>query len=118
MLRLEKDIIFRKKKKNKSHFLTGHQRLLLVLDYMELGTLTHYLKQHTLDWRILCRMCRSLASGLSHLHCSVSRGGKCLSFSGTILEFEIYEAIKSMFVFEQMKRNSYRDFMESKKHYW
>ena len=59
-------------------------RYIIVLQYMNLGTLSHFLKLHSVDWVVLSRMCLSVASGLSHLHREI----KCLGTTSTFHSLE------------------------------
>jgi len=54
----------------------GSPQYLLVLQLIPMGTLMNYLKNNTLDWNIMCRLCQSLARGVSHLHTDIGSGGK------------------------------------------
>lgn len=46
----------------------GNMQYLIVLSYIKDGTLMNYLKNNTVDWNTMCKMCHSLAKGLAHLH--------------------------------------------------
>lgn len=55
---------------------------LLVFSYAPGGTLTEYLRYHTLDWMSFCKMGLSIVKGLAYLHTDIRRGGMqvdCLS---------------------------------------
>jgi len=52
----------------------GSVQYLLVLQYIPEGTLMNYLKNNTLDWYTMCKMCQSLAKGIAHLHTDVGVG--------------------------------------------
>ena len=54
----------------------GMMQYMLVMSYAPLGCLMGYLKTNTIDWATLCKMCYSLARGLSHLHTDARKGGK------------------------------------------
>lgn len=54
----------------------GSVQYLLVLQYIPDGTLMNYLKNNTLDWNTMCKMCQTLARGLSHLHTDMGSPGK------------------------------------------
>ncbi len=53
----------------------GGYRYMIVMQYVSNGTLSNYLKENTIDWNILCKMCHSAASGLAHLHTDMVKGG-------------------------------------------
>lgn len=53
----------------------GPAQYMIVTSYVELGTLTSYLKSNTVDWQTLCRMWHSMTSGLAHLHTEIIIGG-------------------------------------------
>lgn len=54
----------------------GTVQYLLVLQYVPEGTLMNYLKNNTIDWYTMCKMCLTLAKGLAHLHADIGSGGK------------------------------------------
>jgi bone morphogenetic protein receptor type-2 len=58
----------------------------IVMSYMPLGSLLDYLRKNTLDFATLHRMCRSLASALSHLHTDYQSGGN-LPFAFSIKSY-------------------------------
>ncbi|XP_022199532.2 bone morphogenetic protein receptor type-2 [Nilaparvata lugens] len=51
-------------------------QLDLLLLYCGLGCLQDYLKTHTLDSTVFCRMTSSIARGLAHLHTEIRQGNK------------------------------------------
>ena len=53
----------------------GFSRYLIVTAYEPNGSLTEYLKHHTLDWSSACRMLHSIASALAYLHTESMDGG-------------------------------------------
>ena len=53
----------------------GLARYIIVTRYEPIGSLTEYLKHHTLDWATAQRMCHAIASGLAHLHTESPDGG-------------------------------------------
>lgn len=53
----------------------GNVQHLLVLQYVPDGTLMNYLKNNTIDWYTMCKMCLTLAKGLAHLHADTGSGG-------------------------------------------
>ena len=54
----------------------GNMQYLIVLSLIADGTLMNYLKNNTVDWNTMCKMCHSLAKGLAHLHSDIGSGGK------------------------------------------
>ncbi|ELU02740.1 hypothetical protein CAPTEDRAFT_117843 [Capitella teleta] len=54
----------------------GIPEYLIVMEYIESGSLTEYLRTHTLDWIKLCRMMYSAAAGLAHLHADFTKADK------------------------------------------
>ena len=58
----------------------GMIQYMIITSYVSLGTLGNYLKNNTIDWYTLCRMCHSIAAGLSHLHSELVDGGEVWSF--------------------------------------
>ncbi|XP_013405351.1 uncharacterized protein LOC106170149 [Lingula anatina] len=54
----------------------GIMQQMLVLMYIPHGSLAVYLKNNTVDWAAMCRMCQSVASGLAHLHTDIQKGDK------------------------------------------
>ena len=53
----------------------GNGQYLLVISYVESGTLTSYLKNNQLTWSTLCRMSQSVTAGLAHLHTELNISG-------------------------------------------
>lgn len=53
----------------------GLSQYLLVMEYVTLGTLTNYLKHNSLDWAAMCKLGRTVASGLAYLHVDISKQG-------------------------------------------
>lgn len=56
----------------------GSTQHLLVLQYIPNGTLVNYLKNNTIDWNTMCKMCQTFAKGMSHLHSDIGSGGNIL----------------------------------------
>ena len=56
----------------------GNMQYLIVMNYVQDGMLMNYLKNNTVDWNTMCKMCHSLAKGLAHLHSDIGEGGKYL----------------------------------------
>ncbi|XP_074652382.1 uncharacterized protein LOC141906846 [Tubulanus polymorphus] len=54
----------------------GESQFVIVLTYLELGSLNSYLKNNTVDWLTCQRMCHSIANGLAHLHTDQLIGDK------------------------------------------
>ena len=54
----------------------GNMQYLIVLNFVKDGTLMNYLKNNTVDWNTMCKMCHSLAHGMAHLHSDIGSGGK------------------------------------------
>ena len=54
---------------------SGVPQHLLVMEFIPGGTLTNYLKNHAFDCMTMCKLCRSVARGLSHLHTEIRKGG-------------------------------------------
>lgn len=52
----------------------GNMQYLIVLSLIADGTLMNYLKNNTVDWNTMCKMCHSLAKGLAHLHSDIGSG--------------------------------------------
>ncbi|XP_033624844.1 bone morphogenetic protein receptor type-2-like [Asterias rubens] len=48
---------------------------LLVVEFMQYGALSSYLKENTYDWHGMCRLAQTAAAGLAHLHQAVDKGG-------------------------------------------
>jgi serine/threonine protein kinase len=46
-------------------------QLWLVMEYAELGSVHDFLKAHTLTEEQMLRMCKSVATGLAHLHMEI-----------------------------------------------
>ena len=53
----------------------GGYHYMIVMQYVNMGTVAHYLKENTIDWNIMCKMMHSAAAGLAHLHTDVIKGG-------------------------------------------
>lgn len=64
----------------------GSVQHLLVLQYVPDGTLMNYLKNNTIDWYTMCKMCLTLAKGLAHLHADIGSGD---SFKPTVAHRDI-----------------------------
>ncbi|XP_021341676.1 uncharacterized protein LOC110442406 isoform X2 [Mizuhopecten yessoensis] len=54
--------------------LDGTTQYLLILSYIPLGALHGYLKTNTIDWSTFCKMCLTIAKGLTHLHSDIRKG--------------------------------------------
>lgn len=54
--------------------LDGTTQYLLVLAHIPLGALHGYLKTNTVDWPTFCKMCLTIAKGLTHLHSDIRKG--------------------------------------------
>lgn len=57
------------------HTLDGGSEYLLVLSLAPLGCLQDYLIENTLSFAVFCKMAKSVARGLSHLHAEIKRDG-------------------------------------------
>lgn len=55
--------------------LDGSIEYLLVLSYAPGGTLTDFLRCHTIDWPSFCKMGLTIVKGLAHLHTDICKGG-------------------------------------------
>ncbi|XP_045209130.2 bone morphogenetic protein receptor type-2-like [Mercenaria mercenaria] len=64
----------------------GEVQHLLVLQYIPDGTLMNYLKNNTIDWYTMCKMCLTLAKGIAHLHADMGSGD---SFKPTVAHRDI-----------------------------
>lgn len=64
----------------------GNVQYLLVLQYVPEGTLMNYLKNNTLDWYTMCKMCLTLARGLAHLHAHI---GPPDDFKATVVHRDV-----------------------------
>jgi bone morphogenetic protein receptor type-2 len=56
--------------------IDGTTEYLIVLSYVERGSLADFLQENTLEWASLCRMIHSAAAGLAHLHADFTKGGE------------------------------------------
>lgn len=56
--------------------IDGATQYWLILSYIPLGALHGYLKTNTVDWSTFCKMCLTIARGLTHLHSDIRKGGK------------------------------------------
>ncbi|XP_033732873.1 uncharacterized protein LOC117322207 [Pecten maximus] len=54
--------------------IDGTTQYLLILAHIPLGALHGYLKTNTVDWATFCRMCLTIAKGLTHLHSDIRKG--------------------------------------------
>ncbi|XP_060063193.1 bone morphogenetic protein receptor type-2-like [Ylistrum balloti] len=52
----------------------GTTQYMLILSYIPLGALQGYLKTNTVDWATFCKMCLTIAKGLTHLHSDIRKG--------------------------------------------
>ncbi|KAG7201570.1 hypothetical protein KM043_004316 [Ampulex compressa] len=56
--------------------MEGSVEYLLVLSFAPGGTLTDFLRTHTVDWTTFCKMGLSIVKGLAYLHTDVRKGDK------------------------------------------
>ncbi|XP_043525345.1 bone morphogenetic protein receptor type-2 isoform X2 [Frieseomelitta varia] len=56
--------------------MEGSVEYLLVLSFAPGGTLTDFLRTHTIDWTTFCKMGLSMVKGLAYLHTDVHKGDK------------------------------------------
>ncbi|CAH1774306.1 unnamed protein product [Owenia fusiformis] len=54
----------------------GSSSFLMALEYCPNGALMAFLKNNSLDWATMCKMCQSIASGVGHLHNELTKGDK------------------------------------------
>lgn len=58
--------------------MEGNVDYLLVLSFAPRGTLTDFLRSHTIDWATFCKMGLSIVKGLAYLHTDVRKGGELI----------------------------------------
>lgn len=58
--------------------LEGNIEYLLVLSFASGGTLVDFLRSHTVDWLMFCKMSLSIVKGLAYLHTDHHKNGKVL----------------------------------------
>lgn len=56
--------------------MEGSTEYLLVLSFAPGGTLTDFLRTHTIDWMTFCKMSLSTVKGLAYLHTDIRKGDK------------------------------------------
>lgn len=56
--------------------MEGSVEYLLVLSFAPGGTLTDFLRTHTIDWATFCKMGLSMVKGLAYLHTDIHKSGK------------------------------------------
>ncbi|KAI4504255.1 hypothetical protein M0802_000726 [Mischocyttarus mexicanus] len=56
--------------------MEGSTEYLLVLSFAPSGTLTDFLRTHTIDWLTFCKMGLSVVKGLAYLHTDIRKGDK------------------------------------------
>ncbi|KAJ8684153.1 hypothetical protein QAD02_019945 [Eretmocerus hayati] len=56
--------------------MDGNNEYILVFSYAPGGTLTDFLRYHTIDWMTFCKMGLSIVKGLAFLHTDIRRGDK------------------------------------------
>lgn len=49
---------------------------LIILSYAPLGCLQDYLRRHTVNWMIMCKLIQTLTAGLAYLHSEIRKGDK------------------------------------------
>ncbi|XP_041371849.1 uncharacterized protein LOC121385295 [Gigantopelta aegis] len=54
----------------------GTMQYLLVLTYVPGGSLMAFLKNNTVSWQTMCKMCYTVVNGLAHLHTDITKGDK------------------------------------------
>ncbi|XP_077993218.1 uncharacterized protein LOC144447189 [Glandiceps talaboti] len=54
----------------------GLREYLLVVHYMQHGSLQNYLRNNTFDWMSMCVLGQTMASGLGFLHSDINKNGK------------------------------------------
>lgn len=55
--------------------MEGSIEYLLVLSFAPGGSLTEFLRTHTIDWNTFCKMSLSIVKGLAYLHTDIRKGG-------------------------------------------
>lgn len=55
--------------------MEGSVEYLLVLSFAPGGSLTDFLRTHTIDWTTFCKMSLTIVKGLAYLHTDVRKGG-------------------------------------------
>lgn len=62
--------------------MEGSIEYLLVLSFASGGSLTEFLRTHTIDWNTFCKMSLSVVKGLAYLHTDIRKGGTyCITCS-------------------------------------
>lgn len=56
--------------------MEGSVEYLLVLSFAPGGSLTDFLRTHTIDWTTFCKMSLSIVKGLAYLHTDIRKGGR------------------------------------------
>ncbi|EGI69732.1 Bone morphogenetic protein receptor type-2 [Acromyrmex echinatior] len=56
--------------------MEGSIEYLLVLSFAPGGSLTEFLRTHTIDWNTFCKMSLSIVKGLAYLHTDIRKGDK------------------------------------------
>jgi len=55
--------------------MDGSVEYLLVFSFAPGGSLTDFLRTHTIDWITFCKMSLSIVKGLAYLHTDIRKGG-------------------------------------------
>lgn len=55
--------------------MEGSVEYLLVFSFASGGSLTDFLRTHTIDWTTFCKMSLSIVKGLAYLHTDIRKGG-------------------------------------------
>lgn len=56
--------------------MEGSVEYLMVFSFAPGGSLTDFLRTHTIDWTTFCKMSLSIVKGLAYLHTDIRKGGK------------------------------------------
>jgi len=71
--------------------MEGSIEYLLVLSFASGGSLTEFLRMHTIDWNTFCKMSLSVVKGLAYLHTDIRKGGMyCVTCSESVKIFKIF----------------------------
>lgn len=71
--------------------MEGSIEYLLVLSFASGGSLTEFLRTHTIDWNTFCKMSLSVVKGLAYLHTDIRKGGMyCITCSKSMEIFKIF----------------------------
>lgn len=54
----------------------GKPEYCLAISYAHFGCLQDYLRSHTVDWTVLCKMVQTITQGLAYLHSEIKKGDK------------------------------------------